>query len=62
MEFDLHSRTKAVHAIPAQVHIATTTAGATIDSLGFESIEYIAQVSLAIDGDFELTLEQSPDD
>lgn len=62
MEFDLHSRIKAVHALLAQVHIDASTNGATIDSLGFESCEYIAQVSLAIDGDFEITLEQAPDD
>ena len=61
-EQDLHSRIKAEHSIPHQVHTATTTNGATHDMKGFESIEYIVNVALAIDGDFTVALEQAPDD
>ena len=60
-EFDLHSNIKAVHCIEAAVHTATTTNGAAIDTDGFESCEFIVHVGAAIDGDFTVALEQSPD-
>lgn len=62
MEFDLHNRVKAVLAVPSAV-IAADTNGATIDTLGFEGLEYIISVGVAfVGGGFDVTIEQSPDD
>ena len=62
MEYDLHSNMQAVHAVPAAAHTGTQTS-AEIDSKGFESLEYICHVGVAmVGGGFNITIEQSPDD
>lgn len=64
MEFDLHSFIKAVFCIEPAVHTAATTNGASIDMSqdgGYESLEYIVTVGAAIDGDFEVSCEESDD-
>jgi len=61
MEQEIHGKIKAVHSIPHQVHTATTTNGASIDTKGFESCEHIVHVSVALNGSFTLEVQQAPD-
>jgi pyruvate kinase len=62
MEFDLHNRIKAMPAI-VPVALAADTNGITIDTLGFDGLEYIINVGTAfVGGGFTVTIEQSPDD
>lgn len=61
MEQNLHSRITAEMSIEAAIHTATTTNGAAHDMQGYESLDYIVHVGAAIDGDFTVALEQSPD-
>ena len=63
MENDLHSFVKIVPAVPPAVFTATVT-GTTIDTLGFESLEYAFHIGTALTGAgaiIDVTLEQAPD-
>jgi hypothetical protein len=61
MEFDLHSEMKVVFAIEPVIHTAHAV-GAEIDTLGYESCEFVMVVGDALDGSFVAALDQSPDD
>ncbi len=61
MEYDLHSNIKVVFAIEPVIHTAHAV-GAEIDTLGYESCEFIIVIGDAIDGDFVAEIDQSPDD
>jgi len=61
MEQDLHSSIKIIFAIEAVIHTATAV-GAEIDTLGYESLEWVISIGDALDGSFTTLLEQSPDD
>ena len=59
MEHELHSRLKIVHCV-APAAIAANTNGASIDTKGFESLEYVFHVGTAmVGGGFEVTLQES---
>lgn len=58
-EYDLHSHVKVFNAIGPAALTATTN-GASIDTLGFESIEYVVHVGTAlVGGGFTASLEES---
>lgn len=62
MEYDLHSKVKIVHCITPSA-IAADTNGAAVDTLGYESCEFVIHVGTAMaGGGFDVTVEQSPDD
>lgn len=58
-EVDNHTVVQAVHCIPPDAH-ASDQNGAAVDTVGFESIEYIINVGTAfVGGGFDVTLEES---
>ena len=60
-EYDMHSNVQAFHCIEAAIHTTSQT-GASVDTLGFESLEYIIHVGDAlVGGGFLVTLEGSDD-
>jgi hypothetical protein len=61
MEYDLHSNIKVVFAIEPVIHTAHAV-GAEIDTIGYESCEFVIVVGDAIDGDFAAELHQDEDD
>lgn len=62
MEFDLHSNVKQVVALDSQdITTNTTTVGNIIDTVGFESLEYLIQSGTITDGAYALKLEQGDD-
>ena len=59
MEHSLHHDLKIVHCI-APAALAATTNGASIDTLGHESLEYVFHVGTAmVGGGFDVTLQES---
>lgn len=59
MEYDLHSRVNTVNCVPPAA-LAADTNGAAVDTLGFESLEYVIHVGTAfVGGGFDVTLEES---
>ena len=62
MEKDLHSNVKTLIALAVQdITSDTTTVGAIIDTLGFESLEYSIQSGTITDGAYALKLEDGDD-
>ena len=62
MEYDLHSNVQAETAIaPVTIAASTTTAGAIIDTQGFESLEYLISSGAITDGTYDVTLEEGDD-
>ena len=62
MERDLHSNVKSLVALSsAAINTNTTTVGEIIDSLGFESLEFIIQAGTITDGVYALLLEEGDD-
>lgn len=62
MEYDLHSHVKLVHAIAPAALVADTNGG-PVDTLGFESLEWLIHVGTAFaGGGFDVTLEEDDDD
>ena len=62
MERDLHSNVDDRVALNAAViNSNTTTVGNIIDSLGYESLEYIVAVGTLVDGAYALLLEEGDD-
>ncbi len=62
MEYDLHSNVKQVVALDSQdITTNTTTVGNIIDTVGFESLEYLIQSGVITDGTYALILEQGDD-
>ena len=62
MEKDLHSNVKTLIALAVQdITANTTTVGAIIDTLGFESLEYSAMSGTITDGAFAFKLEDGDD-
>ena len=62
MEFDLHSKVKAVTSIDPAVNAGTTLTGDTIDTAGFESLEHIVVVGVAFaGGGYDFVCQQAPD-
>lgn len=60
MEFDLHSSVQAVNALDvAAARTDGTDDGNVIDTLGFESLEYIIQTGTITDGTHTVLLEES---
>ena len=60
MEFDLHSNIKQVVAFDSQdITTDTTTVGNVIDTVGFESLEYLIQSGTITDGAYALLLEEA---
>lgn len=59
MEFDLHSNVKGLIALDVQdITTNTTTNGNVIDTLGFESLEYMIQSGTITDGTYVFLLEE----
>lgn len=59
MEFDLHSNVKQAVALDSQdITTNTTTVGNVIDTVGFESLEYLIQSGTITDGAYALLLEE----
>lgn len=62
MEIDAHGSMKIVHGIAPAAHAATTN-GAAVDTVGYQSLEWVGHVGVAFaGGGFDITIEQSPDD
>lgn len=61
MEQDLHSQIKIVFGFEAKIHTADAVS-AEVDTLGYESCEWVVSVGDALDGSFDSVVEQSPDD
>lgn len=61
MEMDLHSRVKVFEVIGPTDGAAAgaSTVGNVIDTLGFESLEYVIMAGTITTGSFSLTLEES---
>jgi len=60
MEKDLHSNVKTSIALAVQnITTNTTTVGAVIDTLGFESLEFSIQSGTITDGTYALLLEEA---
>ncbi len=58
-EFDLHSNVKGLIALDVQdITTNTTTDGNIIDTLGFESLEYMIQSGTITDGTYAFLLEE----
>lgn len=61
-EYDLHSNVKGVLALAVQdITTDTTTVGAIIDTLGFESLEYFVTSGTITDGTYAFKLEEGED-
>ena len=59
MENDLHSNIKQVVALDSQdITTDTTTVGNIIDTVGFESLEYLIQSGTITDGAYAFVLEE----
>ncbi len=59
-EFDLHSEVQIAQCISPAAITATTTTGTTVDTLNFDSLEYVLMTGVAtMDGAFTLTIEES---
>lgn len=62
MERDLHNNVSGAIALAVQnITTNTTTAGAIIDSLGFESLEFFITSGTITDGAYALLLQESDD-
>lgn len=60
MEYDLHSNVFQVVAFDSQnITTDTTTVGNVIDTVGFESLEYLIQSGTITDGTYTLLLEEA---
>ena len=60
--FDLHNMTQAAVALKSQAIASdTTTVGETIDTAGYESIEFIFLTKTVTDGDYAVDLYESDD-
>lgn len=63
MEYDLHSNVDDRTALNASaITTNTTTVGNIIDTLGFQSLEFIAQSGAITDGAYALVLEEGDAD
>jgi hypothetical protein len=64
MEYELHGdiKTETVITPTAGAAAGASTVGAVVDTLGFNSLEYVVSAGTITTGDFTATLEQSPDD
>lgn len=62
MEYDLHHSVKQQTAVNLAVSAGASTVGNTIDTRGFESLEYIISSGTITAGDFTVLLEEAPDD
>jgi len=62
MEYDLHNSIKQEVAIDLAAAAGASTVGNTIDTRGFESMEYVITSGTITTGDFTLLLEQAEDD
>lgn len=61
-EFDAHSNIKQEVAFDSQdITSDTTTVGNIIDTVGFESLEYLIQSGVITDGTYALVLEEGDD-
>lgn len=59
MEYDIHSELNTVIAVSPEA-LAADTDGASIDTEGFEGLEYVVSVGTAfVGGGFDITLEES---
>ena len=62
MEYDLHNSIDSRVAVVEQAIVAdATVVGEIIDTLGFESLEYVAQVGTITTGNLAFVLEESDD-
>lgn len=63
MEYDLHTQVKIATVITPTAGAAAgaSTVGSIIDSLGFESFEYMIHCGTITTGTFSLTLEEADD-
>ena len=62
MEFDLHSNIDDRMALnPTAINSNTTTVGNIIDSLGYESLEFVVSMGTIVDGVYALVLEEGDD-
>jgi hypothetical protein len=59
LEHSIHHNVRAVHVV-APAAIAANTNGASVDCLGFESLEFLFHVGAAmVGGGFDVTFEES---
>jgi hypothetical protein len=62
MEYDLHNNVFQAVALDSQdITTDTTTVGNIIDTVGFESLEYVIQSGTITDGTYTLLIEESDD-
>ena len=62
MEFDLHSNVDDRMALnQTAINSNTTTVGNIIDSLGYESLEFVVSMGTIVDGVYALVLEEGDD-
>jgi len=62
MEYDLHNNVNAAMALnEAAITTDTTTVGEIIDTVGYESLEYILASGTITDGAYALLLEEGDD-
>jgi len=61
MEYDLHNsvlQAVALSITDGAITSNTTTVGAVIDTLGFESLEFIVEAGTLTDGDYDVVLQE----
>jgi hypothetical protein len=57
-EYDLHSKILIVHVVPPAA-IAVDTNGAIVDTLGYDSLEYVLHVGTAfVGGGYDVTIRE----
>lgn len=59
MEYDLHSHVKVVTGIAPVAALGADTDSAVIDTLGFESFEWLISMGVITTGTFSLVFEES---
>lgn len=59
MEYDIHSNIKAVTGIAPIAALGASTNSAVVDTLGFESFEWLIMMGIIITGTFACVFEES---
>ena len=59
MEYDLHSHAKVVTGVAPVAALGASTDSAVVDTLGFESLEWLIALGVITTGTFSLVFEES---
>lgn len=59
MEYDLHSQVKVVTGIAPVAALGASTDSAVIDTIGFESFEWLISMGVITTGTFSIVVEES---